>query len=55
MKFPDMQLGIYDDGIVFDHRKGQAFYYHSDQDRIKEVMKISKEKNNLETLSYTQP
>ena len=55
MKFPDMQLGIYDDGIVFDHRKGQAFYYHSDQDRIKEVMKISREKNNLETLSYTQP
>jgi anthranilate/para-aminobenzoate synthase component I len=26
LKFPDIQLGIFDDGIVFDHKQKQAFY-----------------------------
>ena len=26
MKLPDFQFGVYDDGIVFDHTSGQAYY-----------------------------
>ena len=27
-KFPDVKVGIFDDGIIYDHRNKQAFYYY---------------------------
>jgi len=54
--FPDVEMGIFDDGILFDHEKGQVFYYHLNEDRLAEVESSVKEKpNDPETLSYTQP
>jgi len=31
--FPDVELGLYLDGIVFDHHANQAFYFTHDKDR----------------------
>ncbi len=40
--FPDIQMGFYEDGIVFDHRQKKAFYFFSDRikDRGTEIQQI---------------
>ena len=55
LKFPDAQLGLFDDGIVFDHRQKHAFYYYSSDNRIAEVESILSQPSNQETLEYDQP
>lgn len=54
-KFPDVEVGVYDDGIIFDHRKKQAFYYYLNENRLADVSRLIKEPNDFETLSYKQP
>jgi anthranilate synthase component 1 len=48
-KFPDVKVGIFDDGIIYDHRNQQAFYYYINEDRLEEINKQLKEETN-ETL-----
>ncbi len=55
LKFPDVEGGVFDDGIVFDHRKRQAFYYYSNENRLAEIYRIMKEPNDFESLTYEQP
>jgi anthranilate synthase component 1 len=55
LNFPDIEMGVFDDGIVFDHRKRQAFYYYLNENRLAEVSRLVKESNDFETLSYKQP
>lgn len=56
LNFPDVEMGIFDDGILFDHEKGQVFYYYLNENRFAEVENSMKEKpNDSEALSYTQP
>lgn len=40
LKFPDFEFGVYDDGIVFDHLTGQAYYYWYNNNRIREIEKL---------------
>ncbi|MCW4022345.1 MAG: anthranilate synthase component I [archaeon] len=49
-KFPDVKVGIFDDGIIYDHRNQQAFYYYINENRLEEINKQLKEdtKENLE-------
>ena len=35
LNFPDLEFGVYDDGIVFDHLTGQAYYYWHTTNRIR--------------------
>ncbi len=37
LRFPDFEFGVYDDGIVFDHLTGQAYYYWYNNNRLKEI------------------
>ncbi|UCH70822.1 MAG: anthranilate synthase component I [Candidatus Bathyarchaeota archaeon] len=55
LDFPDVEVGIFDDGIVFDHRKGEALYYHRDKNRFDELKRLMKEPGDPETLSFTIP
>lgn len=55
MNFPDVQLGIFDDGIVFDHRQRRAFYYYSNDNRFSEVERLIKQPSDFGSLSYKQP
>jgi anthranilate synthase component 1 len=55
LDFPDVQLGVFDDGIVFDHRQRCAFYYYSNGSRLPEVDRLIKQPDDFETLSYKQP
>ncbi|MEM3051385.1 MAG: anthranilate synthase component I [Candidatus Bathyarchaeia archaeon] len=53
--FPDVQFGFYDDGIVFDHKQRQAFYYYSSEDRFTEFEKLIKQPANGEAVRHQQP
>jgi anthranilate synthase component 1 len=43
--FPDINLGIFNDGIIYDHRNMKAFYYYLNEDRSKEIRKVLKKKD----------
>jgi anthranilate synthase component I len=54
LNFPDVQLGIFDDGIVFDHTKDAHSYYYSSENRLAEVEKMIKQPSGSEALAYNQ-
>lgn len=39
---PDMEFGIYTDGVVFDHAKREAYYYTLGRNRVDEVRRITR-------------
>jgi anthranilate synthase component 1 len=56
LDFPDAEMGLYEDGIIFDHEKRQALYYYLNENRLAEINEsIKDESNDFEFLSYTQP
>ena len=54
--FPIMEFGIYYDGILYDHKENQAYYFYLGKSRLAEIeRKISKaDKKNTE-FSHTIP
>ncbi|MEM1557040.1 MAG: chorismate-binding protein, partial [Thermoproteota archaeon] len=34
LKLPDLEMGIYDDGIVFDHTRRKAYYFYTVENRL---------------------
>jgi anthranilate synthase component I len=40
LEFPDLEMGIYDDGIVLDHLRREAFYFHIGKNRYEELCTI---------------
>ncbi len=53
--FPDLEMGIFDDGFVFNHPKRQAFYYYRSENRLPEVENLLKQPVDATRLTYTQP
>jgi anthranilate synthase component 1 len=53
--FPDVEMGIYNDGFIFDHTQQLAFYYFQEENRLSEVKKILKKPVNTETLEVSEP
>jgi len=51
-KFPDIKVGIFDDGIIYDHRSRQAFYYYLHQNRLEEINKKIQEQDSNETVTH---
>lgn len=50
--FPDVKVGIFDDGIIYDHKNRQAFYYYLHKNRLDEINQRLKERDNNETLGH---
>jgi anthranilate synthase component 1 len=55
LNFPDAQLGLFDDGIVFDHRQRRAFYYYSNDNRLSGIERLIKQSSNHEALACNKP
>jgi len=55
LKFPDLEMGVYDDGVIFDHISRENFYFFRNEDRSDELAKLAKNPYNLGGLSYTNP
>ena len=53
--FPDLEMGVFDDGFIFNHPKKQAFYYFRDDNRLPEVENLLKQPTDAEELSYSEP
>lgn len=34
LNFPDIEMGLFDDGVIFDHARRRAFYYYRGEDRL---------------------
>ncbi len=54
LNFPDLHMGVYDDGVVFDHIRGETLYYYRSQDRSRELAELA-ETDNPGSLSFTSP
>ena len=55
-EFPLLEFGIYDDGILFDHKENQAYYFFLGKSRIEELeQKMDKAKNKAQVFSYSTP
>ena len=37
-QFPDLQFGVYRDGVVYDHARGETYYYTLGENRLSEVL-----------------
>lgn len=55
LAFPDIEMGIYLDGIAFDHKRNQAFYYTLGRDRFNEIKGLTSSGSTLEPLTYSEP
>ena len=55
LNFPDLEFGVYDDGIIFDHRNRAAFYYYYGENRFAEVKESLKRPIDHTPLTYTEP
>jgi len=54
LKYPDLQMAVYDDGVVFDHIRGLTLYYYREEDRSRELAEPA-EPNGPGSLSFTSP
>lgn len=57
LNFPDVEMGIYDDGLVFNHHQGRAYYYYREKSRLHEIEKhLRKPLRDVESgLTFTEP
>jgi anthranilate synthase component I len=55
LNFPEAEFGIYDDGLVFDHKQKRAYYYYYNRNRLAEIQALLKRPNDEKTLSFQQP
>jgi anthranilate synthase component 1 len=55
LDFPDIEMGIYDDGFIFDHTRQQAVYYYQGENRLSEVEELLKQPTDHETVEFAQP
>jgi anthranilate synthase component 1 len=55
LDFPDLEMGIYQDGIVFNHKTNEANYYYSTENRFNLVTQILEERNKKTSLTCSDP
>lgn len=55
LKLPDFEFGVYDDGIVFDHLNGQAYYYWYNKNRLKEIERLLAQRITPTNLASSVP
>jgi anthranilate synthase component I len=56
LKFPLLEFGIYEDGLLFDHKENQAYYFFLGESRLDELQyRIARAKNKITRFSYSRP
>jgi anthranilate synthase component I len=53
--FPDIEFGLFEDGIVFDHLSGKTHYFYREENRIKEARELLQEPTVHEEVSFGNP
>jgi anthranilate synthase component I len=52
--FPDVEMGVYDDGIVFDHKQKRAYYYYYNENRFSTIEQSLKAPNETKPLQCSE-
>lgn len=55
LDFPDLEMGIYDDGIVFDHLRREAFYFYVGKNRSEELSQLLRRHSETGDFSFEPP
>jgi anthranilate synthase component 1 len=55
LDFPDVEMGIYDDGFIFDHTQQLALYYYQEENRLAEIEKLLQKPSDDEALEVSEP
>ncbi len=54
--FPLLEFGIYDDGILFNHKENQAYYFFLEESRLEQIEhKMAQTKHKPARFSYSRP
>jgi len=53
--FPDLEMGIFDDGLIFNHLENKVFYYYRQENRLCEVESLLKQSFDTASFSFKQP
>ncbi|MBS7629631.1 hypothetical protein KEJ23_06695, partial [Candidatus Bathyarchaeota archaeon] len=54
-EYPDIEMAIFRDGIVFDHAEKQAYYYYQGESRLEGLRKILGNQPRRRSFKYTEP
>ncbi|MEM2465889.1 MAG: anthranilate synthase component I [Candidatus Bathyarchaeia archaeon] len=55
LSFPDIEMAVFLDGIIFDHKTGETFYYYMDENRLAELSNMIDGECGVEPLQYSEP
>ena len=55
LNYADFQFGLFNEGIIFDHEKERAYYYHSGDNNLKEVLELLDTEREIGKIDYTEP
>jgi len=55
LHFPDMEFGLFNDGVVFDHASGEIFYHWIGENRLDSVILASKRGQSEGSVEVTAP
>ncbi|MFP3951579.1 MAG: anthranilate synthase component I [Candidatus Bathyarchaeia archaeon] len=53
--FPDLEMGVYQDGIVFNHKTNEAHYYYIKENRLDELSRLMEEEHEKKDLISGNP
>src|SRR2546427_11284051 len=53
--FPDVEFGLFEDGIVFDHLNGKTHYFYRKENRIEKAKELLKESTDSDQVSFGKP
>ena len=54
-EYPDIEMALYGDGLVFDHRRNETYYFHTNEDRMDQIIELSKGEHHHDRVTYTEP
>lgn len=55
LRLPDLEMGIYDDGIIFDHTRGKAYYFYTVENRLSALEGKLKSSRSFGSLRFSKP
>ncbi|MDW8022939.1 MAG: anthranilate synthase component I [Nitrososphaerota archaeon] len=53
--FPDIEMAIFTDGVIFDHKMGKAFYYYIEENHSAELLNVVDDECEVEPLQCSEP
>lgn len=53
--FLDLEMGIYGDGIVFEHAKRRAYYFHTGENKVGELEEKLRSSKGIRELQFSKP